>query len=125
MLAVAGLAAGASLAASGTAHEFPGVTDARYARVVAMSASQIRQRIPEQPIAITIASPDLGYRKRRLLLGLAYVLTTWGYSPRLSQFGSELGAGFVMRPGLRITRVRITLEPSGVLIAITPARSAA
>ncbi|MDA8323064.1 MAG: hypothetical protein M0030_25100 [Actinomycetota bacterium] len=125
LLAIAGLAAGASLAASGTAHEFPGVTDARYARVVAISAQQIRQRIPDQPVAITISSPDLGYRKRRLLLGLAYVLTTWGYSPRLSQFGSELGATYVMRPGLRITRVRITLRPGTVLIAISPARSPA
>jgi hypothetical protein len=123
LLAMADLAAGASLAASGSAHEFTGVTDARYAHVVEISAQQIRQRIPDQPITITVSSPNLGYRKRRLLFGLAYVLTTWGYSPRLSQFGPELGTAYVLRPGLRITRVRITPRTGDVLIAITPARS--
>ena len=125
LLAIAGLAAGVSLTAAGSAHEFPGVADAPYARVVAVAARQISQRIPEQPIAITVSSPDPGYRKRRVLLGLAYVLTTLGYSPRLSQFGDELGAAYVMQPGLRITQVQITLGPSGAAITITPGRPSA
>ena len=87
---------------------------------VAAADQRIRHQLSARPIALTISSPDMGYHKRRLLLGLAYVLTTQGYSPRISDFGSELGSAYVVRPGMRITVVRISVRPDGITITVAP-----
>lgn len=101
-----------------SASQFPGVADARYARVVSTAAREIENRLGRQPLAITIASPDEGYRKRRLLLGLAWVLTTRGYGTKLSQRGWELGPSYVMRPGMKVTRVQVQISTGGVTLRI-------
>ncbi len=120
MLAVVGLAAVTSAETSGSASEFLAVADAGYVHVVAAADRQITHRLSAQPIVLTISTPGMRYHDRRLLLGLVWLLATEGYSPRISQFGSELGPSYVVRPGARMTGVQVNVRPDGVTIAVEP-----
>jgi hypothetical protein len=117
-VAIAGLALASSLTAADSWRQFPGVADGQVVRAVTASSRQIESRLPRQPVALSVVSQDRSYHKRRLLLGLALVLRAHGYSPRIAEFGWELGPAYVpARPP--VVRVRVLLGRSGVSVRIT------
>ena len=115
------LAAGASAAVVHDGHEFPGVADRQVVRAVGIAAARIERQVPRQPLVLSVYAPGIAYRKRRLLLGLAFVLRTRGYAPEVTAFGPELGPRYVVR-GRPIGRARVVLRGRAVSVVITGAR---
>src|SRR5262249_17002815 len=71
-----------------------------------------------QPIALSVASPDVNYRPRRLLLGLAWALRTRGYRAELAGIGWELGGPYIFHRQ-PVAHVRVLGNGGSVSVSVT------
>lgn len=118
-LAVAGVLAMASaLTVTADWRQFPGVADHQVVHAVSVASSRIERRLSRQPIALSVICTDPHYRKRRLLLGLAFALTARGYAPELTSSGWELGPRYVFR-GSAVPSVLVLVRGSDIAVSIT------
>ncbi|HEX9032922.1 MAG TPA: hypothetical protein VF834_13870 [Streptosporangiaceae bacterium] len=118
LAAVVSLGLASSLSVQNSWRQFPGVADQQVVRAVSTASGQIERTLPPQPVALSVVSFDLNYDKRRLLLGLAYVLSTRGYRPELGGYGWELGPAYVAR-GQSDVRVRVVVRGTDVTVKIS------
>jgi hypothetical protein len=116
--ALAGLALASSLMVVDDGERFPAVADRQVVRAVDAASQQIEQQLPHQPIALSATSPDVHYRERRLLLGLAWVLRTRGYRTEIVGYGWELGRPYIFR-GQRVAHARVLVNGTSVSVNVT------
>jgi hypothetical protein len=116
--ALAVLALVSSLTVLQDGRQFPAVADRQVVRAVDTASRQIQQQLPPQPIALSVVSPDVHYRQRRLLLGLAWVLRTRGYRAEIAGFGWELGRPYILR-GQPRAHVRVLVNGTSVSADVT------
>jgi len=118
--ALAVLALASSLMVLQDWRQFPAVADHQVVRAVDAASRKIEQQLPRQPIALSVASPDIHYRQRRLLLALVWVLRTRGYRPEIQGYGWELGQPYILRRP-PVTHVRVLVDGSIVSLSVTRA----
>jgi hypothetical protein len=116
--ALAVLALVSSLMVLQDGRQFPAVADRQVVRAVDAASRQIEQQLPHQPIALSVVSPDVHYRQRRLLLGLAWVLRTRGYRAEVAGFGWELGRPYIFRRQ-PMAHVRVLVNGTSVSANVT------
>jgi hypothetical protein len=86
--------------------------------VVSAAYRQIERMLPRQPVALSVADPD-GHYRRRLTLGLAWMLSAGGYLPEISiSYARELGDVYVFR-GQPMPHVAIRVQTNGLSVAVT------
>jgi hypothetical protein len=118
--ALAVLALASSLMVLHDWRQFPAVADHQVVRAADMASHKIVQQLPRQPIALSVASPDIHYRQRRLLLALVWELRTRGYRPEIQGYGWELGQPYILRRQ-PVIRVRVLVGRSTVSLSVTRA----
>jgi len=116
--ALAVLALASSLMVLHDGQQFPAVADHQVVRAVDVASRKIEQQLPRQPIALSVASPDVNYRPRRLLLGLAWALRTRGYRAELAGIGWELGGPYIFHRQ-PVAHVRVLVNGSSVSVSVT------
>jgi len=94
--------------------------DSPYIHAVNAASQKIEQKLPGQPIRLTVVAPDAHYR-RRVTFGLAYVLTTAGYRPQVSwNYAWQLGPGYGPH-STKIPRVMVYQRGNGVAVYVRKA----
>jgi len=84
--------------------------DTPYIHAVNVASRKIERKLPGQPIQLSVVAAD-GHFRRRVTFGLAYALTTAGYSPEVSwNYAWQLGPGY----GIHKRNIpRVTVYQSG------------
>jgi hypothetical protein len=91
-----------------------------YIHAVNAASEMIERKLPGQPIQLSVVDTDSHFR-RRVTFGLAYVLTTAGYSPEVSgNYAWQLGPGY----GIHKTQIpSVAVYRNGDGISVRVAKS--
>jgi len=91
-----------------------------YVNAVNAASQKIERKLPGQPIMLSVVAADTHYR-RRVTFGLAYALTTAGYSPQVAEtYAWQLGSGYAFH-SRKIAVVTVYQRGSGVSVHVRKA----
>jgi hypothetical protein len=89
--------------------------DKPYIRAINVASQKIERKLPGQPIQLSVVAGDIHFR-RKVTFGLAYALTTAGYSPQVAaNYAWQLGSGY----GIHSTKIPVvTVYQNGSDISV-------